>query len=119
MSIADLRQENDRLEALADKSRADPTLPKETLKFLIDAIDKKQERNAAIISEVLRAKPTMYAFMDTDSGEITLSAYVLDDPKHENNNIVLKDARGSKHESVLNILSNVLHQCGVRLEVEK
>jgi hypothetical protein len=63
-------------------------------------------------------RPMLNAFMDSTTGEIFVSAYEADDPMWENNHTVLKDARGSKHESVLNILSNVLHQAGVRLVIE-
>lgn len=59
-------------------------------------------------------RPVLYAFMTPD-GEIFLSAYESDDPMWENNHMIVKDARGSKHESVLNILRNVLYQAGVRL----
>lgn len=59
-------------------------------------------------------RPKLYTFMTPD-GEIFISAYESDDPMWENNHMILKDARGSKHESVLNILRNVLYQAGVRL----
>lgn len=60
----------------------------------------------------------VHASMDESSGEIYLSAFRSDSPMWENNHIILKDARGSKHHSVLQILSNVLAQSSVMLKIE-
>ena len=68
--------------------------------------------------EATSTYPTVFAFMDTETGEIFVSAYESDDPLWENNYAIVKDARGSKHESVLNILQNVMFQARVRLHIE-
>lgn len=63
-------------------------------------------------------KPVLFCYMDENTGEIFLSAYHPDDPEWENNHIVLVEygrGRINKHESALNILSNVLQQAGVSL----
>jgi hypothetical protein len=60
----------------------------------------------------------LYVYMDPFTGEISLSAYDMDDSLFENNHIVLTEMRGGKpnrHRSVLNVLANVLAQANIKL----
>jgi len=66
----------------------------------------------------LHARPTLFSTMDESTGEISLSSYSVDSDMFETNHILFKDARGGKHHSILNILSNVLEQAGVNLVQE-
>lgn len=63
----------------------------------------------------------MYATMDTETGEITLSAYSTYNDDWDNNHISLQEigqGRVSLHESSLNILTNILYQAGIQLVIE-
>jgi hypothetical protein len=54
---------------------------------------------------------TIYIFQDGETGEISISAYQADSDMYENNHIMLAEMRNgkvNKHESVLNIVRNVL-----------
>jgi hypothetical protein len=58
----------------------------------------------------------MYAIMDNQTGIISISYYSVDDPMWENNHMDITEyGRGqvNKHESVKNILTNVMQQIGV------
>lgn len=70
---------------------------------------------------VARATPTMYASMDESTGEIYISAYPSGSPEWENNHMIIGELHGTqirKHRSVLNVLSNIMHQVGVRVEID-
>lgn len=62
-------------------------------------------------------KPKLFSFFE--AGIISLSAYSYEDlPNWENNHIDVCELRGRQvnpHESVLDVLSNVLYQAGIEL----
>lgn len=66
-------------------------------------------------------KAVLKCFMESSTGEIFLSAYDPDDPLFETNHIALtelqRNGQPNKHESVLNILRNVLAQANITLEI--
>lgn len=73
------------------------------------------------VEEPARLKPSIYSFMDPDTGMITISAYADGDPMWELNHIELCELRHgkvNKHSSVMNILRNVLTQAGINFVQE-
>lgn len=66
----------------------------------------------------MREVSKVYIWQDSDTGEISISAYQADDPEWESNHMKLVELRNgkvNKHESVLTILRNVLAQTGVQV----
>ena len=68
----------------------------------------------------LPERPKLHVFMEAE-GQIYISAYDPDGPLWELNHIVMGELRNggatqiNKHESALNILSNVLEQAGIEM----
>lgn len=63
-----------------------------------------------------------FIYFDEDTGNISISAYSLFDELYENNHIELVELRAgkvNKHESVINIVRNVLVQCGIDVVIEQ
>jgi hypothetical protein len=62
-------------------------------------------------SFILSAKPELFIFQDSETGEISISCYQQEEEEYEENHILLVELRNGKvntHESVLNIVRNVL-----------
>lgn len=67
-------------------------------------------------------KKAVHIWMDTDTGEISISGYHVDDENYETNHMKLVELRSNgqinKHESALNVLRNVLSDAGVTVEFD-
>lgn len=75
----------------------------------------------AITTALTANSPVVYYTFDDDTGQISISAYELDDPEWENNHIDLCELRGgkiNKHESICTIVGNVLAKAGVAFRLD-
>lgn len=78
--------------------------------------DKMPASNIAPTNFAPESKPVIYYMFDELTGNIEISAYKIDDPLYDSNHMNIceqRHGRINKHESVTNIVRNILQQAGV------
>jgi len=69
----------------------------------------------------MEKKAQLFVTHDTSTGDITLSAYSIDSEEWENNHITVVEmcnGRPNTHESVVNVIRNILFQAGIQATIE-